>query len=245
MAAEPLSAEGDILTRAHELSDTDDIAEMITIIIARARSARVDSEPLAGLATAAQKLADETWVGEAMKHDNGRERYVCDVEMFEAISEAYGQLQIESTYATDELEKAQGAKSRARRAHRLAQIVLAAAIARPVKLKCDGCHAVRRAAIAEAQRKIDEALNREALADDAIEILAEVMDDIDDAMACLLMVPDDYEDHYAEPLRLVREDPRALPKDGDFLTAYGARLAPRRIDRRAAAAIGSALAGAQ
>jgi hypothetical protein len=245
MTAEPLSAEGGILTRAHELSDTDDIAEMITIIIARARSARVDSEPLAGLATAAQKLADETWVGEAMKHENGRERYVCDVEMFEAISEAYGQLQIESTYATDELEMAQGAKSRARRAHRLAQIVFAAAIARPVKLKCDGCHAVRRAAIAEARRKIDEALNREALSDDAIEILAEVMDDVDEAMACLLRVPDDYEDHYAEPLRLVREDPRALPKEGDFLTAYGARLAPRRIDRRAAAAIGSALAGAQ
>ena len=58
-------------------------------------------------------------------------------------------------------------------------------------------------------------------------------------------VPDDYEDCYAEALRLVREDPRALPKDGDFLTAYGARLAPRRIDRRAAAAIGSALAGTQ
>ena len=33
-----------------------------------------------------------------------------------------------------------------------------------------------------------------------------------------------------KPLRLVREDPEALPKDGDFLTAYGSRL--RTAERR-------------
>ena len=240
MTTEAVSAEGDILARAYAVSDLSDLAEMITMIISKARSARVDQAPLAGLATAARALTDDDWVSEAMK-GSSRDRYPADAEMFEAIRDALEHLRACDGDIADALDKAHTARKRARNALRLAQLQVAAAMARPVRLKCDGCHDARRAAIDEAQQKTDQARNREALAAEAVQVIKEAKIEIAQAMEGLRRVPEDYEEFYAEALKLVRADPQALPKDTDFLTGYGSRLMPRKVTGPAAELIRRAL----
>lgn len=246
MSAEPVAgpatAEEDILARAYEeIASCDELTEMITLIISKARSMRVDREAIEGLVTAARKLSDgDNWVAEALK-GTGRDRFPTDVEMFDAIREVDDHLSAYDRDMTDLVDRAYAARKRARNALRLAQLQLLVAMAKPVKLKCDGCHDARRAAIDEAQRKIDDARNREALADEAITILEEACSDVTAALVAIRGVPDDYEGCYAEALRLIREDPEALPKDTDFLTGYGSRLVHRPVSGGAARAITEAL----
>lgn len=241
-ATQPVTAEEDILTRAYEaIASCDELTEMITLIISKARSMRVDREAIEGLVTAARTLSDgDNWVAEALK-GTGRDRFPTDVEMFDAIREVDDHLSAYDRDMTDLVDRAYAARRRARNALRLAQLQLLAAMAKPVKLKCDGCHDARQAAIDAANQKIDDARNREALADEAITILQEACSDVTAALVAIRGVPDDYEGCYAEALKLVREDPEALPKDTDFLTGYGSRLARRSVSGNAARAITEAL----
>jgi hypothetical protein len=244
MTAEAVS-EGDTLTRllarAHAAADLTDLAEVITMIISRARSARVDQEPLAGLADAARELSDgDAWVAEAMK-GNSRERYPTDAEMFEAIRDMNAALMASDTEIGEMLETARDAQRRARTALRLAELKLTTAMAMPVQAECDGCHAARDAAIDRAREAIGAGRRRQELAAEVAEVLKEGAAKVDVAMKSLARVPEDYETFYAEALLLVREDPQALPKDTDFLTGYGSRLVPRKVTARAADMIRSAL----
>jgi hypothetical protein len=108
----------------------------------------------------------------------------------------------------------------------------------PLNEICNGCHIARQEAIDAADQAIAITQERIRLTTDAIDVLQET--EVPAATAALRRVPEDYEDTYAEPLKLIRAG-GSMPADGDFITGHGSRLAHRNVTGRAADMIRSVL----
>jgi hypothetical protein len=225
-------AERDCAARAHDLADLDELVEMVSQIIARARAARVDRECLGGLVDAVNALGGDPRPALRDKFGKRLGQYPTDAGMFRAIAEADDQLYARHQEIGELRDRAENFRRRARRDRHAGEAALILAHAMPVKVPCKGCHDRKAAAIAAAQRKIDDARMREGYAQDALDALSAA--DVAPALAGVRRVADDYEETYAEALDLVRADPDAMPADGDFLTGYGSRLGPREVTSSAA-----------
>lgn len=244
-AAPPAGASGaeqDLVARAGDLADSlTDLADEITTIIARARSARVDHDALRGLAHAVNALGGDPYPALRDRWADRYGHYATDADMFEAIREIDDELIRRQHEAGKLWDEADTARRGARRERIAAQAELLRAMAMLTKRPCNGCHDAKAAAIARARERIDDARAREDLAAEALETLRGVHGTLAQAIAGVRHVADDYEDTYATELAKVRSDPDAMPKDGDFLTGYGSRLLPREVTGEAAALIRSVL----
>jgi hypothetical protein len=233
--------ERQLLARATELAEDEELVEMLVLILARARSSRVEPDALKGLETAILALDGDPKPAMRRRYGDRFGHYVNDVAMFEAMREADAEMMEVSGEVNELDEEAQRDRRRALADRRTAETELAAAQAMEVHVPCDGCHAAREAAIATAHMKIADAKERFDYATDAIEILGDEKTEIPISVGALRTVPDTYEDVYAPELELIRRDPKAMPRDGDFITGHGARLMPRVVSGSAAKAIRSAL----
>jgi len=169
-----------LLTRAEVLEDTGDLVQAITAVLASAQGAGVDRAAVISLAAAARALDPGAATGydAGSKHDRQPgSGYRSDGEFLEAAAEA------ESDVA-ERLREAGKLQKQVAAALETAQDALAAAQALPVKDECDGCHAARQAAIADA-------LSRIVLCETAAEILGPLAQWLRQALGHLRHVPED------------------------------------------------------
>jgi hypothetical protein len=186
--------EESLLTRAEVLEDTGDLVQAITAVLAGAQGAGVDPAAVTSLAAAARTLDPGAGAGydAGSRHDRRpRTGYRSDGEFLEAAAEA------ESDVAgrLREVEKLQEQVAAALAA---AQDDLAAAYALPVKDECDGCHAIRQAAIADA-------LHRIALCEAAAEILGPLAHRLRQALGHMRHVPEDLGEVYELVYEFIRK----------------------------------------
>lgn len=230
-----------LLARATEISEDEELVEMLVLILARARSSRVEPDALRGLEKAIEALDGDPKPAMRRRYGDRFGHYATDVEMFEALREADAEMMEVADEVNELDEEAQADRRRALADRRQAETDLARAQAMAVSNPCDGCHDARAAAIAQAQMKIADAQERFQYAVDAIEILGDEETELPIAIAAIRTVPDTYEDVYAPELVLIRQDAQSMPRDGDFITGHGARLMPREVSGGAAEAIRNAL----
>ncbi len=207
-----------LLARAHELADTADQAGWITEIIGWARAARVDQAALAGLVTAVRLLDGD--VAALFRAVRGRRqaggRFGRDTELLEITAEAGDEIAARAAAAGQLRRQADEALQRARAGQAAAARALSAAYAMPAADPCRGCHPAKASAIAAAQSDLDDARERGDCASAALEALAPLK--LPQALRAVRRVPEDLREVYAAAYDLVTRDPRAMPKDGDFIT---------------------------
>jgi hypothetical protein len=195
----------------------------------------VDQAALAGLVTAVRLLdGDASALFRAVRGRRDDGRFGCDTELLQAADEvaealvarirAAGQLRRRS----DETLRQASADAEA------AGRELARALAMSVVNPCRGCHAARVSAIDEAERRLQDAREREDLAAAAIEIVAPLARKLPAALRAVRRVPDDLHGAYEAAYELVTADPQAMPKDGDFITGEktAAEMAARMLAAR-------------
>ena len=226
-------AERALLARADELADTADLAGWLTEIIGWARAARVDQAALGGLVTAVRILGgDVTALFRAVRGRHAGGRFGRDTELLDILADAEASIDGRARAADRLRQQASQALQRARADEDAARAALAAALAMPVADPCRGCHSAKAAAIAAAQRDLDDARERASLASDTLEILAGLK--LAEALRAVRRVPEDLREVYEQAYTLVSRDPRAMPKDGDFITgqASPAVMAARMLAAR-------------
>jgi hypothetical protein len=186
--------EEQLLTRAEVLEDADDLVQVITGVLAGAQGAGVDPAAVISLYGAVHALDP----GAATGYDVGGKQdrhagggYRSGSEMLEAVSEAEGDVR-ERLGEAGKLQEAVAAASEA------AQAALEAAYAMPVKDKCDGCHGIREAAIADALRRI-------GLCEAATEILGPLAGRLAAALDKLRQVPQDLGEVYELVYEFIRK----------------------------------------
>jgi hypothetical protein len=200
-----------LLTRVEVLEDTGDLIQAITGILAGAQGAGVDRAAVISLAAAARALdpGADTSYDAGSKHDRQPgSGYRSDVEFLEAAAET------ESDIA-GRLREVRQLQEQAAAALAAAQDALAAACALPVKKECDGCHAIREAAIAEALRRI-------GLCEAAAEILNPLAQRLRQALGRLRQVPEDLGEAYELVYEFVRKGGR-LPVYARWVEGEGTR----------------------
>jgi hypothetical protein len=186
-----------LLTRAEMLEDTSDLVQVITGVLAGTQGAGVDPAAVTSLATAARTLDPGAAAGydAGSKHDRlPGTGYRSDGEFLEAAAEAEGDVQ-------ERLREADQLREQAAAALDAAADALAAARALPVKDVCDGCHAARAAAIADAERRI-------TLCEAAAEILGPLAQRLRDTLSRLCQVPQDLGEVYELVYQFVRKGGR-------------------------------------
>jgi hypothetical protein len=201
--------EENLLTRAEVLEDTGDLAQVITGVLAGARDAGVDRAAVISLAAAIQALdpgADTTY-DPGSKHDRQPGiGYRSDGEFLEATAEAEGGV-------AEQLAEAGKLRDQVAAAMDSAQAALQSAYAMPVKEKCDGCHAIREAAIAAALRRI-------GLYEAAAEILDSLAQRLGQALAQLRQVPEDLGEVYQLVYEFIRKGGK-LPVFARWIEGHG------------------------
>jgi hypothetical protein len=229
------AAERALLTRAEELADTAELAGQITGIIGRARAARVDQAALGGLVTAVRVLdGDVTALFRAVRGHHPDGAFSRDTGLLEAAEEIEDDISARIR-ATSQLERqADEALQRARAGEAAAARDLSAAHAMPTADPCRGCHPAKASAIAAAQRDLDNARERGSYASAALDTLTPLK--LPQALRAVRRLPDELREVYEPAYALVTRDPRAMPKDSDFLTgeATPAAMAARMLAARAA-----------
>lgn len=229
------AAERVLLARAHELADTAGLAEEITTIIGRARTARVDQVALAGLVTAVRLLdGDATALFRAVRGRRDDGGFGRDTELLEAADQAAEDIAARIRAVGQLHRQADEVLQRARADIEAARNELARALAMSVTNPCHGCHSARSSAIEAAERHLDDACEREGLAAAAIEVLALLVRKLSAALRAVRRVPDDLHEAYEATYDLVSADPQALPQDGDFITGQwtAAEMAARMLASR-------------
>ncbi len=167
------AAERALLARADELADTADLAGWLTEIIGWARAARVDQAALAGRVTAVRILGgDVTALFRAVRGRHAGGRFGRDTELLDILADADAGIDDRARAAAQLRRQASQALQRARADEDAARDQLACALAMPVADPCRGCHSAKAAAIAAAERDLDNARERASLASDTLEILA-------------------------------------------------------------------------
>ena len=183
-----------LLAHAEMLEDTGDLIQAITAVLAGARAAGVDRAAVISLAAAARALdpgADVSY-DPGGKHDRqAGSGYRSDGEFLEAAAEAEADV-------AERLHEAGKLREQVASALVTAQDALAAALAMPVKDECDGCHAARAAAIADAERRI-------GLCEAATEILDLLAQRLRQALGRLRQVPEDLGEVYELVYEFIRK----------------------------------------
>jgi hypothetical protein len=172
--------EEQLLTRAEMLEDTGDLVQSVLAVLAGAQGAGVDPAAVTSLAAAARALDP----GVSTRYEAGSKQdrhpgggYRSDAEFLEAAAEAEGD-------TTERLREVENLQEQLTAAMDAAQAALEAAHAMPVKDECDGCHAARAAAIADAERRI-------GLCEATAEILDPLARRLQGALSRLRQVPQD------------------------------------------------------
>lgn len=211
-----------VVRRAGELAeDAADIAGAVITLIGRARKARVDQAALSGPVTAV-RLLDENAAFRLMAACRGRVTaapYARDGDLLAHGEDIEAELDDLARTALALTAAAEAAAGRARRDADKAVRDLAAAQALPVSGECDGCHDRRAAAVDAARRDLRDAKDRCKCCTDATRMLRDLR--FREALAAMRRLPEDLAGTYEPAYDLVRADPQALPRDGDFLTGLG------------------------
>jgi hypothetical protein len=202
--------EEQLLTRAEVLEDTGDLVQSVLAVLAGAQGAGVDLAAIAGLAAAARALDPGASTGyeagsEQDRHPGGG--YRSDAEFLEAAAEAEGD-------TAERLREVENLQEQLAAAMDAAQAALKAAHAMPVKDKCDGCHAARAAAIADAERRI-------RLCEATAEILDPLARRLQGALSRLRQVPQDLGEAYTLIYEFVRSGGK-LPRYGRWIEGANA-----------------------
>lgn len=216
-----MSADGELqlLARAQELADLEEMAATVTDILGGARNAGLDPDALGGLVGAAIALgADSAGVYAAGK---GTGRYADEREFLTDVTDAEDEI-AERLGATGNLwNRTVDAIEAATRDLREARRQLAAALAMPTRKPCDGCHAARAAAIDAAREEIADANERIAVCQSALEVLGELITKLRYALARIRAVPSDLGETYESVYTLIRRGGR-MPYEGRWIEGASA-----------------------
>jgi hypothetical protein len=200
-----------LLTRAEVLEDTGDLVQAITAVLAGAQGAGVDPAAVTSLAAAARALDP----GASTSYDVGSRHdrrpgggYRSDGEFLEATAEAEAEV-------AERLREAGSLQEQVAAAMDAAQAALDAAQAMPVKDECDGCHAAKAAAIADAERRI-------GLCETAAEILGPLAQRLRQALGRLRRVPEDLGEVYELVYEFIRKGGK-LPGFARWIEGEGTR----------------------
>jgi hypothetical protein len=191
-----------LLTRAEVLEDTGELVQAITAVLAGAQETGADPAAVTSLQDAVRSLDP----GASTGYDAGSKQdrqpgggYRSEGEFLEAAAGAEGD-------ALDRLREAEQLQEQLAAAMDAAQAALDAAYAMPVKEKCDGCHGIKEAAIADA-------LHRTGLCEAAAGILDPLAARLRLALERLRQVPQDLGEVYQLVYEFLRK--------GGKLPAYG------------------------
>ena len=200
-----------LLAHAEMLEDTGDLIQAITAVLAGAQGAGVDRAAVISLAAAARVLdpGTDTSYDPGGKHDRQPgSGYRSDGEFLEAAAEAEADV-------AERLHEAGKLREQVASALVTAQDALAAALAMPVKDECDGCHAARAAAIADAERRI-------GLCEAATQILDPLAQRLRQALGRLRQVPEDLGEVYELVYEFIRKGGK-LPVFARWIEGEGTR----------------------
>jgi hypothetical protein len=203
--------EESLLARAEALEDTGDLVQAITAVLAGAQAAGVDRAAAGSLAAAARALdpGADTSYDPGSKHDRQPgSGYRSDGEFLAAAAEA-------EAGVAERLGEAGKLGEQVAAAMDSAQAALQAAYAMPVKEKCDGCHAIKEAAIAAALRRI-------GLCEAAAEILDSLAQRLGQALGRLRQVPEDLGEVYELVYEFIRKGGK-LPVFARWIEGQGTR----------------------
>lgn len=187
-----------LLTSADHLADTGDLAYAVTELIGGMESAGGDRAAVVSLIAAHDVLG-----GAAVTYNPGSRTdrepgsgFGSDVEFLEAIHDVTdqvldragdaGRLADELTEAAAELDTELGE----------ARAELAAALAMPTHVPCEGCHGRKWEAITAAETYIADVQRRIRVVEDATEILGELRPKLDTALGLLRQAPRDLGEAY-------------------------------------------------
>jgi hypothetical protein len=183
-----------LLTRAEVLEDTGDLVQSVLAVLEGAHGAGVDPAAVTSLAAAARGLDP----GAATGYDAGSRHdrrpgggYRSDGEFLDAAAAAEGDVD-------GRLRDVDQLREQVASALDAAQDALAAAYAMPVKDDCDGCHGIKEAAIADAERRI-------GLCEATAEILDPLAQRLRQALGRLRQVPEDLGEVYELVYEFIRK----------------------------------------
>jgi hypothetical protein len=198
--------------RAEQAAEIDDMAEETVRLLGAGRGAGLDPDALTNLAQAALALgapAATVYRAEGTAADSDTELLGDAEELERATAAALKD-------ALDLQREAQAQYELAQREQEIAQADLSAALAMPVADPCKGaCHAARERATRRAQRRIDEAIADQECCQQALEILAELIPVLRQALQCLQRVAEDLGTTYEQIYGFLGGGGQ-LPHDGRF-----------------------------
>ena len=200
-----------LLARAEVLEDVGELVQSITAVLAGAQGAGVDPAAVTSLQGAVRALDPGASTGynagsREDRHPGGG--YRSDGEFLEAAAEAEGDV-------LDRLREAEKLQEQIAAAMDAAQAAMEAAYAMPVKDECDGCHAAREAAIADAERRIE-------LCEAAAGILDPLAERLRVALEWLRQVPQNLGEAYQLVYEFIRKGGR-LPVYARWIEGEQAR----------------------
>jgi hypothetical protein len=203
--------EEQLLTRAEVLEDTGDLVQSITAVLAGAQEAGTDPAAVTSLQSAVRALGPGASTGYDAGGKEDRQPgggYRSDGEFLEAAAEAEGDV-LERLREVEQLQEQLAAAMDA------AQAAFEAAYAMPVKDECDGCHGIKKAAIADA-------LHRIGLCEAAAGILDPLAGRLRVALDQLRQVPQDLGEVYELVYEFIRKGGK-LPVCGRWIEGERAR----------------------
>jgi hypothetical protein len=237
--------ERQLLARARELADLDDINDDTLACLGAARHAGLDPEALAGLVGCAAALGADSiesysagagWSGRHAdeRHFLGHVASIEDdiEERLHAITRLGQQAAAALDAAREDLQTARGQLAAARRQ-------LAAAHTMPVHERCNGCHARKRAAITAAEVAVTEAEElvreceiRTGICERITRTADALVKQLRHARARIRAVPADLSETYESVYNLIRRGGR-MPHQGRWIT--GEERQPSASERKKSA----------
>jgi hypothetical protein len=200
-----------LLARAEVLEDAGELVQSITAVLAGAQEAGADPAAVTSLQDAVRALDP----GASTGYDAGGKQdrqpgggYRSEGEFLEAAAGAEGD-------ALERLREAEQLQEQLAVAMDAAQAALDAAYAMPVKEKCDGCHGIKEAVIADALRRI-------GLCEAAAGILDPLAARLRVALERLRQVPQDLGEVYQLVYEFIRKGGK-LPASGRWMEGEKAR----------------------
>ena len=196
-----------LLARARELADLGELAEGVAGMLGGARLAGLDPDALGGLVGAATVLGAAGIKVYAAGKGPGA-RYADERAFLGDLADAEDEI-------AERLKAAGRLHDQAVTAMDSALAALEAARAMHTKERCDGCHGLKAAAIADAEERV-------RLGEAAIEILVPLTARLRHALARIRAVPGDLGETYESIYSLIRRGGR-MPYEGRWIEGEGAR----------------------
>ena len=230
-----------LYARAEILDETGELAQAAAVeLLAGAQGAGVDPRAVISLTAAVATLdpgASTAYGAGSQKDRRDGSGYGSDGEFLEALSDAEDQIR-ERQREVKELQEqvvvaldcAHRDLEQARRDLEAARAALAAAYAMPTKVKCDGCHGAKAAAIAaaeadiaDAEARIQDAERRLAICEAAESILDPLAERVTQVLVQLRTVPQDLGEVYELIYEFVRSGGK-LPRYARWIEGAGAHV---------------------